>query len=220
MHASKPARAFPACPPWRAWPDILILRGICVGVAARHREGKRFAGLRQSGRAASGLCRVAWFAAAALILLFAGTGVAWAQSTAEYGGATATMGAVGTGVRPTDILTTPSAANPNDITLPARSGPPPDAVNRRAFEKQAGSVAAKLLLRSAPGNARVWLDGKFVGRTPLLLLVPPGAYRVLMLGDRQEHAEERISLLAHETRDVELRLAERYPTTIGLTGLQ
>jgi PEGA domain len=200
MHASKPARAFPA--------------------AVRHHAGKRFASLRQSSRAASSFSRFGWFAAAALILLFVGTGIAWAQGTAEYGGATASMGAVGTGVRPTGVLTTPSAGKPNDITLPARSGPPPEVVNRQALEKQAGKVAAKLLLRSAPGNARVWLDGKFVGRTPLLLLVPPGAHRVLMLGDRQEHAEEQISLLAHETRDMELRLEERYPTTLGLTGLQ
>ncbi len=181
---------------------------------------RHLAGLRHSGRAALGVSRLNWLGAAALLLVFAGAGTAWGQAAVEYGGATATMGAVGAGVRPTDVLISPSGVGSDEITLPVRSGPPPDVVNRRALEQQAGNVAAKLLLRSAPSNARVWMDGKFVGRTPLLLLVPPGKHQVQMRGDRQEQGEAQLSLLAHETRDVELLLAERYPTSISLAGRQ
>jgi len=152
--------------------------------------------------------------------VIAAAGTAWGQAITEYAGQVASAGAAGVGVKQSDILISPSGVGPDDITLPARSGPPPEVVNRRAFEQQAGKAAAKLLVRSVPTNARVWLDGKFVGRTPLLLLVPPGKHQVLMRGDREEQGEAQVSALAQETRDVELRLMERYPTTISLSGVR
>jgi hypothetical protein len=179
-------------------------------------------GRRERRRLTRRLWRSSGFGLILLAIVFACVGLSWGQAAVEYGGATASMGAVGTGVRPTEVRTSPSPATPgvSSITLPARTGPPPDVANRQALEKQAGNAAAKLLLRSVPSNARVWFDGKFVGRTPLLLLVPPGKHVVQMQGDRQEHGGEQVSLLAHETRDVEVPLAERYPTTVNLAGLQ
>ncbi len=202
----------------------MILRRPAKGFAI---EVKR-SDLRHGALQREGWCRVAracsrvWFGLAALALTFAGAGVAWGQAAAEYGGATASMGAVGTSVRPTEVRTSPSPApqGMSGITLPARSGPPPDVANRQALQKQAGSTAAKLLLRSDPSNARVWIDGKFVGRTPLLLLVPPGKHLVQMQGDRQEQGAQQVDLLAHQTRDIEVRLTERYPTTVNLAGMQ
>ena len=54
--------------------------------------------------------------------------------------------------------------------------------NRKALEDQAGKNAAKLMLRSVPDKSSVRIDGKPVGKTPLLLIVQPGVYVVEMEG--------------------------------------
>src|ERR1039458_8665129 len=73
--------------------------------------------------------------------------------------------------------------------IPARDVPPLDQTNRRALEQRAGKDAAKLLLQSVPSQAEINIDGMFVGRTPLLLIVPPGTYKVEMRGQRAEYGE-------------------------------
>jgi PEGA domain len=193
------------------------------GIRRGGHDAAPWLGPREACRGVSWVWRRSWPGLALFALVFAWVGLAWGQAAVEYGGATATMGAVGTSVRPTEVMVSPSAAaaqGVSAITLPARSGPPPDLANRQALAKQAGGLAAKLLLRSVPSNVQVWVDGKFVGRTPLLLLVPPGKHVVQMQGDRQEQGGAQVDLVAHETREVEVQLSERYPTTVKLAGLQ
>jgi hypothetical protein len=96
--------------------------------------------------------------------------------------------------------------------LAAQAGLPPDVVNRRELEQRAGQGAGKLLLRSRPLAARVWVDGAFVGTTPMLLILPPGKFKVELRGPRSEYAVRTVDLLPRETREVALTLASRYPT--------
>jgi hypothetical protein len=56
----------------------------------------------------------------------------------------------------------------------------------------------------------------FVGRTPLLLIVPPGKYKVEMRGKREEVGERLVGLLPNETQDLALTLASRYPARISV----
>jgi hypothetical protein len=49
-----------------------------------------------------------------------------------------------------------------------------DEENRKALEQRAGKDAAKVLLQSIPSEARTYVDGAIVGRTPRLLILPPG----------------------------------------------
>ena len=88
--------------------------------------------------------------------------------------------------------------------------------NRRALEQRAGKDAAKLILRSVPNEALVYIDGKPVGRTPLLLIVPPGKYKVEMRGQREGFGERLIGLLPNETQQLALTLVLRYPAKISL----
>jgi len=108
------------------------------------------------------------------------------------------------------------AAPKGSLHLVIPSGPPPEVVNRRALEKNAGENASKMLLRSTPSQAQVWIDGKFVGNTPLLLIVAPGKYQVEVRGQRLESATQTVDLLPRETRDIALRMAVRYPTTVSI----
>lgn len=100
--------------------------------------------------------------------------------------------------------------------IPAREGPPRGETNRRALEQRAGNDAAKLLLQSVPSDAEINIDGMFVGRTPLLLIAPPGTYKVEMRGQRAEYGERLVGLLPNETQQLVLTLALRYPAKISI----
>lgn len=88
--------------------------------------------------------------------------------------------------------------------------------NRKALEQRAGKDAAKLILRSVPSEALVYIDGMSVGRTPLLLIIPPGKYKVEMRGQREGFGERLIGLLPNETQQLALTLVLRYPARISL----
>jgi len=90
--------------------------------------------------------------------------------------------------------------------------PRPEFANRRTLEQNAGKHPAKLLIRSTPSAAQVWVNGMVVGTTPLLLMVAPGEYRTELRGQRMEYAERWVDLLPDETRTVTLPLSARYPT--------
>jgi hypothetical protein len=101
--------------------------------------------------------------------------------------------------------------------LLARRSEDPEAANRKALEARAGKDGAKLMLRSQPANASVRIDGKQVGRTPLLLIVAPGIYKVEMESLSSELAHQQVHVLPQESREVELVLKSRYPGHVTLS---
>jgi hypothetical protein len=103
-------------------------------------------------------------------------------------------------------------AKPSQLAAPP--GPPSDLVNRQALEQHAGKNACKLLLRSTPSKAQVFVDGAFVGNSPLELVVAPGKYQIEMRGQRLDSARRQVDLLPRETREVALPLTARYPTRV------
>lgn len=103
-------------------------------------------------------------------------------------------------------------AKPQHLAAPL--GPPSDLVNRQALEQHAGKNACKLLLRSSPSPAQVFVDGAFVGNSPLELVVAPGKYQIEMRGQRLDSARRQVDLLPRETREVALPLTARYPTRV------
>jgi PEGA domain-containing protein len=100
--------------------------------------------------------------------------------------------------------------------LVAHSGPPPDEVNRKDFEDNAGDRAGKLLLRSVPTGAEVFINDLLVGRTPMLMVIAPGKYKVEMRGPRQESGHSSVGVLPKETQTVLINLSQRYPTTVSV----
>jgi hypothetical protein len=94
-------------------------------------------------------------------------------------------------------------------------GTPADEANRKALEQRAGSDGGKLLLRSEPNGAQIFVDGAFVGRAPLLLIVAPGKYKIQMRGPREAFGERMVGLAAKETQEVVLTLTARYPEHVA-----
>lgn len=149
------------------------------------------------------------------LLLLVGSRAARAQTIAESA-ATSSVARGGSAQSGTVVWPqkTTSAAQNTFAHLVAPSGPPAEVTNRLALEKRAGKDASKLLLRSLPTGAQVWIDGAFVGNTPLLLLVPPGKYQIQMSGQRLEFAKQIVAVLPRKTQEVELTLAVRYPLRV------
>jgi hypothetical protein len=108
--------------------------------------------------------------------------------------------------------TAQSPAKPQHLAAPPE--PPSDLLNRQALEQHAGKNACKLLLHSTPSTARVFVDGAFVGNSPLELVMAPGKYQIEMRGQRLDSARRVVDLLPRETRDVAMSLTARYPTHV------
>jgi PEGA domain len=128
------------------------------------------------------------------------------QSSSSTGGSTVTAG------QSKSVLATPA---PTDATksvhLKTTSGPPPEDLNRKALEDGAGKDAGKLLVRSTPTHARIYINGAFVGYAPQLFVVAPGKYKIELRGQRDNYAEKTLGLLPNDTQNVSLDLTARYP---------
>lgn len=148
----------------------------------------------------------------AVVAFICGPQSAKAQAIAEAAGATAVSGATTAAVSKT--ITFPGSGGAAAGTSPhlqASSGPAPQVVNRRDLEAHAGANASKLLIRSTPSVSQVWINDKFVGSTPMLLVLAPGKYRVSFRGPRMETGLQSVDLLPRETRELALSLAIHYP---------
>jgi PEGA domain len=140
-----------------------------------------------------------------------------AQAVAETASTTATAGTVASSSKQLGFASTNSPKDKNAFPhLAATSGPPPEVVNRQSLEQKAGSDAGKLMLRTEPTGAQIWIDGMFVGNAPMLLIVPPGKYKIEARGQRSEHMQSSVDLLPHETRKVVLTLTARYPMRVSV----
>ena len=162
-------------------------------------------------RTAQCLCRVSLVLAVPCLVPY----LVFAQAATEAAGATSTSAGITTGAKPPAVSPKPATAE-NDPYLATREGPPPEETNRKTLEEGAGKDAAKLLLRSVPSGVRVYVNELFVGRSPLLLIVPPGKYRVQMRGERQELGERIVGLLPNDTENVTIPLTLRYPSRITM----
>jgi PEGA domain len=173
--------------------------------------------------------KLPWPALGFPLLLILAASCAFGQTAAEYGSATSGIASSMSGInlmnkvkfpdttqeKQSVIMSQPSkdsAGSPNYILDTLKQGSV--AANRKALEQRAGKDAAKLMLRSTPTDAYVKINGNAVGRTPILLVVPPGRYDVVMDGKRMEHAEQNIDLLPKETREFLLPLKQLYPTEV------
>jgi hypothetical protein len=159
--------------------------------------------------------RFVWAGGVAL-LAFVAARPACAQATVQSAASTASAGVATSEVKKTApvVLATPRSEGGSPHLI-AHDGPPAEEVNRKALEDQAGSDAGKLLMRSWPSGAQIYINGAFVGHTPLLLMVAPGKYRVEMRGEHDDIAQRTLGLLANDTQEVTLKLAARYPARIS-----
>jgi PEGA domain len=158
--------------------------------------------------------------AAAILLGFLGMGMgAQAQDIAETASATSSSAinvhTVQAMKAPPVTLAVPASQSSSPY-LPARTGPPPDEVNRKDFEDNAGEKAGKLFFRSVPSGAEIFLNDLLVGRTPLLMVVAPGKYKIDMRGSREESGHSTVGVMPKETQTVVINLNQKYPANVTM----
>jgi PEGA domain len=163
-----------------------------------------------------------------LVGLVASAAYLRAQGTAE---ASATMAGAGVAARPAQapsFADSPSRRSgtgdtkvassrkrtSNSLIVP--SGPPPDEVNRKKFEENAGKDAGRVLIRSVPSGASIFLNHMLVGNAPLLLFLAPGKYDVEMRGERQQSGHRILAVIAKQTQTVVIDMNRRYPSRVSL----
>jgi hypothetical protein len=56
------------------------------------------------------------------------------------------------------------------------------------------------------------VNGKIVGKTPMLLVLAPGKYQVEMRGARGQTGNSSVALLPRETRELAVKLGQLYPS--------
>ena len=137
------------------------------------------------------------------------------QAAAEAAAATSSSGVAASGAKAAPIRDINPQQQGSSTHLLARQGPPPDETNRKAFEESAGKDAGKLLMRSTPTGAQIFVNGRLVGRAPLLMILAPGKYKVEMRGQRQDYGQRTVGLLPNETQDIALTLSPLYPIRVS-----
>jgi hypothetical protein len=160
--------------------------------------------------------REIWKIALLLGVLVLGAPSTQTQTAAEPAVTASFLRMAAQAARATNLtLATPPKPTPSPHIL-ERSGPPPDEVNRKEFEDNAGEKGGKLLLRSVPSGADIFINDLLVGRTPLLMVMAPGSYRIEMRGARDDTGHANVGVIPKQTRTVEIDLKQRYPSSILL----
>ena len=147
------------------------------------------------------------------------------QAVAETAGANSVSASVASSIKPptmpkfpgTGSVASSSAASASSSSphLIASAGPPAEETNRKSLEATAGNDAGKILLRATPVEAQIWVNGRIVGKTPLLLVVAPGKYQIEMRGSRGQTGKRSVDLLPRETRELAVKLDQLYPARVA-----
>jgi PEGA domain len=158
---------------------------------------------------------VVWKTAVLVGLFGLGTLGVNAQTIAESAATTSTSSVAAQGAKPPSVVLASPAKPGTAQHLLARTGPPLDEINRKEFEANAGENASKLLLRSAPTGAEIFINGLLVGKAPLLMVIAPGKYDIEMRGQRLESGRRTVGIMPKETQTVVIDLNQRYPASIS-----
>lgn len=150
-----------------------------------------------------------------LLLVSLPSSAARAQATTEAAAASgAASVSAGTSKSTTNSATNRIRPAPS-AHVAAPSGQPADETNRKTLEENAGPDAGKLMMHSVPTGAQIFINGLYVGHAPLLLLLAPAKYKLEMRGQRQDVGQRIISLEAHETHEIVVTLAPKYPGKVS-----
>jgi hypothetical protein len=204
--------------PWSTLALLLLRKGSRisgVSISARHLD--RYA---PPGPARQSMLET-WKIAILIVSLGFTSSMLRAQDAAEYGASSGNSPVAVQTIKmpPMSVTITPVAPDSKKNTSPnliASEAPPPAETNRKALERDSGKHPAKLLLRSTPGSAEVFVNDLTVGRAPVLLFVAPGKYKVGMRGDHQEWGEQTVGAMPDETQVVLIHLRPRYPSSVTL----
>ena len=162
--------------------------------------------------------------AALFVLIFTGAVVMHGQSAVEYGIMTGNSAGVTTALRPPvpnmRLPENTSSAGPGAASssagVPGGTAESAAKTNRQFFQSHSGANAAQIALHTVPDHAQAWIDGKFVGPTPLDMKLAPGHHQVLVRAPNMHESVREFDLAAKQTQSIDLPLKSSYQNQVIL----
>jgi len=156
------------------------------------------------------------------ILILAGAVAMHGQAVMEYGAATGTSAAVTAAVKPPVPNlglpeTTPNAGSGAALKSPGVLVGNADSAaqtNRQFFQSQSGPNAGQVALHTVPDHAQAWIDGKFVGLTPLDLKLAPGRHQMVVRAPNMQEVARDFDLNAKQTQSIDLPMKSSYQNQV------
>ncbi|HXP81290.1 MAG TPA: PEGA domain-containing protein [Verrucomicrobiae bacterium] len=156
------------------------------------------------------------------ILIFAGALAMHAQAVAEYGAAMGNSAGVTAAVKPPapNLGLPETAANAgsgaalNSPGVPGGNAESAAQTNKQFFQSQSGPNAAQVAVHTVPDHAQAWIDGKFVGPTPLDLKLAPGHHQVLVRAPNMQEVVRDFDLTAKQTQAIDLAMKSSYQNQV------
>jgi hypothetical protein len=156
------------------------------------------------------------------ILIFAGAVAMHGQAVMEYGAATGTSAGVTAAVKPPVpnlglSETAPNAGSGAALKspgVPVGNAESAAQTNRQFFQSQSGPNAGQVSIHTVPDHAQAWIDGKFVGPTPLDLKLAPGHHQMVVRAPNMQEVVRDFDLNAKQTQSIDLPMKSSYQNQV------
>ena len=170
--------------------------------------------------------RILHYCAATIVITLMGTAAMHGQAGAEYG--TMTSGSAGVaatvvkppisnaGPQPGNASSAGTSTSLSSTYIPSGTAEAAAKTNRQFFQDHSGPGGAQVSLHTVPNQAQAWIDGKFVGKTPLDLKLAPGHHRVLVRAPNMQDAVRELDLAAKQTQPIDLSLKSAYQGQVNI----
>lgn len=141
------------------------------------------------------------------------------QAAAEYGMAVGNSAGITTALKPpvpnVALPETASKAGPGAAAgVPGGTAETAAKTNRQFFQSHAGADAGQVAVHTVPDHTAAWIDGKFVGPTPLDLKLAPGRHQVLVRAPNMHEVVRDFDLNAKQTQSIDLPMKSSYQNQV------
>ena len=166
--------------------------------------------------------RIVRHSVALFILIIMGSVAMHGQAAAEYGMATANSAGITTALKPPvpnmGLPETKSNAGSGAASssggVPGGTAESAAKTNRQFFQSHSGPDAAQIAVHTVPDHAQAWIDGKYLGPTPLDLKLAPGHHQVLVRAPNMHESVRELDLTAKQTQSIDLPMKSSYQNQV------
>jgi hypothetical protein len=165
------------------------------------------------------------FMMAVIFISLINTSAMKGQAGVEYGGV-ASMGGAGvtaSAEMPSPKVAPPASApaagakaTPGAAFIPAGSADAAAKANLKFFQDHSGLDAARVSLHSVPDHGQAWIDGKFVGTTPLDLKIAPGHHRISVRAPNMQESVRELDMAGKQSQTIDFPLKSLYQNQINI----
>lgn len=158
------------------------------------------------------------------VSIFLGATLLRAQSAAEYGmmtGNSTAAASSGKALVPFPNINLPAGASnstsgPSSASAGVPGGTAESAAkeNMQLFQSHSGPDAATIGLHTLPDHASVWIDGKFLGPSPVNLKLAPGHHQLLVRAPNMQESTRALDLAAKQTQSIDVALKSSYQNQV------